>query len=186
MECQKERKDLYHGISSARKETFSFNERSGRVFFLPSLSAVAVRQQLQCKNQVSRMKTRTRATALIQKKKEECPVTLRTRQEKQIPPRQFLQLKTWSKGDKLYFLLLFTFFSIRLQSNSHLYDRMHFSYMRAVIAMTQHTQLKDETDAKFYSFSSKIPALPQLYVSFLCEIVRDTFSSMQYSYTPKF
>ena len=97
MECQKERKDLYHGISSARKETFSFNERSGRVFFLPSLSAVAVRQQLQCKNQVSRMKTRTRATALIQKKKEECPVTLRTHQEKQIPPRQFLQLKTWSK-----------------------------------------------------------------------------------------
>ena len=28
-----ERKDLYHGISSSRKETFSFNERSGRVFF---------------------------------------------------------------------------------------------------------------------------------------------------------
>lgn len=77
-----ERKDLYHGISSSRKETFSFNERSGRVFFLPSLSAVAVRQQLQCKNQVSQMKTRTRATALIQKKKEECPVTLRTHQEK--------------------------------------------------------------------------------------------------------
>ena len=50
--------------------------------FLPSLGAVVVHQQLQRKNQASRMKTRTTATALIQKKKEECPVTLRTHQEK--------------------------------------------------------------------------------------------------------
>ena len=64
------------------KKHFRSTKEVAEFFFLPSLSAVAVRQQLQCKNQVSRMKTRTRATALIQKKKKECPVTLRTHQEK--------------------------------------------------------------------------------------------------------
>ena len=64
------------------KKRFPSMKEVAEFFFLPSLGAVVVRQQLQCKNQVSRMKTRTRATALIQKKKEECPVTLRTHQEK--------------------------------------------------------------------------------------------------------
>ena len=64
------------------KKRFRSTKEVAEFFFLPSLSAVVVHQQLQCKNQVSRMKTRTRATALMQKKKEECPVTLRTHQEK--------------------------------------------------------------------------------------------------------